>query len=601
MLTNETRRELLNRAKASGFPGSITDVFQAADQGIDLIEQHQMQQQQEQEMQVANTPQQQETGLREQHAQGNTQASMAFPDVQPNQSFNTVGMEAPIDIQKIDNQGHLVESYKNVPPGIQDLPTGPSEGTIIESPAAYQKGGFELPEIPVTADSTRFSRQDSLNIYDKQEELNKLAEHLNLRVQKYIPESSVSLVSRAYKKKMGDLYNDYEKKRFKYYKEYYEEGQDSKDNPFTLTQKSNAGNLIYTEGERKGEYVGYQPILNKYKPVKPKKKGTIEDVQSDEVWFEGKISKKPKKRETYTPTSLPMRNVESLPVPTNDIKLQEAGIDPSGYTHSKRYNSKKKEHEVTVREKKIINGVPSQFGHGKEVETLPLDMWKMMYKDKGESPSAYQKGGIKREKPMPMTESTHFQFPKSFIENNRRKELKDAIDLVSSKESKSTQEDMRELLTQTNYMENSMGHNSEAYNRSYTNSQASIDPIMFTDLFSPRVDEDGKSQGFTNTQKKHFQKLEDLGLPSDSINFKKELQSDNPLAATYAMRMAYGRSAEAIPSRSDSAYEDKLFKYYDEEYRKNLKVKNKTKSRKRFNDGYKSKFKKGGYRAKHIL
>ena len=142
MPTNETRRELLNRAKASGFPGSITEVFQAADQGIDLIEQHQMQQQQEQEMQVANTPEQQETGLREQHAMGNTQASMAFPDVQPNQSFNTVGMEAPIDIQKIDNQGHLVESYKNVPPGIQDLPTGPSEGTIIESPAAYQKGGL---------------------------------------------------------------------------------------------------------------------------------------------------------------------------------------------------------------------------------------------------------------------------------------------------------------------------------------------------------------------------------------------------------------------------------------------------------------------------
>lgn len=145
MLTNEVRRELLDRAKASGYPGSITEVFQAADQGIDLIEQHQMQQQ-EQEMMVAQTPQEQEVGLREQHAMGNTQASMAFPDVQPNQSFNTVGMKAPIDIQKIDNQGHLVESYKNVPPGIQDLPTGPSEGTIIESPAAYQTGGFQRRE-----------------------------------------------------------------------------------------------------------------------------------------------------------------------------------------------------------------------------------------------------------------------------------------------------------------------------------------------------------------------------------------------------------------------------------------------------------------------
>ena len=139
MLTNETRRELLHRVRASGYPGSITEVFQAADQGIDLIEQHQLQQQQ-QEMQVANTPQEQEVGLREQHAMGNTQASMAFPDVQPNQSFNTVGMQAPIDINKYNDQGHLVESYENVPPGIQDLPTGPYEGTIIESPAAYQKG-----------------------------------------------------------------------------------------------------------------------------------------------------------------------------------------------------------------------------------------------------------------------------------------------------------------------------------------------------------------------------------------------------------------------------------------------------------------------------
>ena len=140
MPTNEVRRELLNRVRSTGYPGGITEVFQAADQGIDLIEQHQLQQEQQQ-MQVANTPQEQEVGLREQHAMGNTQASMAFPDVQPNQSFNTVGMQVPINIDKIDNQGHLVESYKNVPPGIQDLPTGPSKGTVIESPAGYQKGG----------------------------------------------------------------------------------------------------------------------------------------------------------------------------------------------------------------------------------------------------------------------------------------------------------------------------------------------------------------------------------------------------------------------------------------------------------------------------
>ena len=135
MPTNEVRRELLNRIRATGYPGGITEVFQAADQGIDLIQQHQMQQEQQQ-MQVAQTPQEQEIGLREQHAMGNTQASMVFPDVQPNQSFNTVGMRAPIDIQKIDNQGHLVESYKNVPPGIQDLPTGPSIDAAVAKLAA---------------------------------------------------------------------------------------------------------------------------------------------------------------------------------------------------------------------------------------------------------------------------------------------------------------------------------------------------------------------------------------------------------------------------------------------------------------------------------
>tara|TARA_R110002110_G_scaffold63570_4_gene176606 strand:+ start:1644 stop:4634 length:2991 start_codon:yes stop_codon:yes gene_type:complete len=135
------------------------EVYRAAEQGIDLLAQHESQAQEQ--MQVANTPQQQETGLREEHAQGNTQASMAFPDVQPNQSFNTVGMKAPINIEKVNDQGHLVESYKNVPPGIQDLPTGPYEGTIIESPAAYQKGGVKedeqiynaglLPEVEVSA------------------------------------------------------------------------------------------------------------------------------------------------------------------------------------------------------------------------------------------------------------------------------------------------------------------------------------------------------------------------------------------------------------------------------------------------------------------
>ena len=368
MPTNETRRELLNRAKSSGFPGSITEVFQAADQGIDLIEQHQMQQQQEQEMQVANTPQQQETGLREQHAMGNTQASMAFPDVQPNQSFNTVGMQAPIDIQKIDNQGHLVESYKNVPPGIQDLPTGPSEGTIIESPAAYQKGGF--------------TRQDSLNIYNNQEELNKLAEHINLRVQKRIPsEPTVSLVSRASKKNLGDLYNDYYKKSFEYYKEYYEKDQDPKDNPFTLKQNPNSGNLVYPEGKRKGEYVGHLPELNKYKTVKPSEKGTIEDVKPGEVWYQGKITKNPQRRKVEKILKIDPIQLQLLPTDNSEMKPIEAGIpiDKNKYKYSKYYKNGNRVRVIDKSKKGKTNKIQT-------VDDVSLDMFNQMYKK--------QKGGF---------------------------------------------------------------------------------------------------------------------------------------------------------------------------------------------------------------
>ena len=138
MLNNLTRRQVLEGVKASGYEGSIVDVFRQVGMGIPLETILQPQQ-----PLVAETPQEQETGLREQHAQGNIGASMVFPNVQPNTAFNTQGMKVPMNIEKFDNQGHLVKSYKNVPPGIQNLPTGPSEGTVIESPAQYQKGGVK--------------------------------------------------------------------------------------------------------------------------------------------------------------------------------------------------------------------------------------------------------------------------------------------------------------------------------------------------------------------------------------------------------------------------------------------------------------------------
>ena len=137
-MDNQTRRILLERVKASGFPGSILDVFQ----NPAILDEYAAQQ--EQQPAVAETPQEQEQGLRPAHEAGNVGQSMVFPNVQPNQSFNTVGMKIPIDINKVDQQGNLVESYKAVPPGIQNLPTGPNRGMVIESPAkTYLKGGLK--------------------------------------------------------------------------------------------------------------------------------------------------------------------------------------------------------------------------------------------------------------------------------------------------------------------------------------------------------------------------------------------------------------------------------------------------------------------------
>ena len=156
-MNNQIRRQLLERHRASGFPGSIMDVFSAYNQGIDLIADFQQQQQQqvrqqqlqqlqqaqqqEQQVVVAETPEEQAEGLRPYHAAGNTNQTMVFPNIPANTPFNTVGMKAPINIEKYNNQGHLIESFKNVPPGIQSLPTGSQEGIVIETPANMKTGG----------------------------------------------------------------------------------------------------------------------------------------------------------------------------------------------------------------------------------------------------------------------------------------------------------------------------------------------------------------------------------------------------------------------------------------------------------------------------
>ena len=141
-MTNQERRMLLEKFRSSGMEGSIMDVYQAYGQGVDLVDEHLRAQNQGQPA-TLTTPEEQQQGLRPYHDAGELNKTAVFKDVPPNTPFNTHGMKAPINIEKYSQEGHLIESHKSVPPGISNIPTGPYEGDVIETPAdGYQTGGF---------------------------------------------------------------------------------------------------------------------------------------------------------------------------------------------------------------------------------------------------------------------------------------------------------------------------------------------------------------------------------------------------------------------------------------------------------------------------
>jgi uncharacterized membrane protein (UPF0127 family) len=137
-MNNALRSELLAQTKKAqqlGFKGSIMDVLSNP-----TVLQEFTQQQNRSRVEVASTPEQQQQGLSGVPANQMPEA-MVFPNVKPNTSFNTEDMLASINIKKYDNQGHLVKSYNNVPPGITNLPMGPQGGTVIETPANVAQSG----------------------------------------------------------------------------------------------------------------------------------------------------------------------------------------------------------------------------------------------------------------------------------------------------------------------------------------------------------------------------------------------------------------------------------------------------------------------------
>lgn len=143
MLTNETRRNILDRVKASGYPGGVSEAFRAAEQGIDVVDQFVQQQQLEQQQQ-AEQAQVQVQGQGQEMAEGNQSPPPPPPQNTPDGRVSQPNINNPID----NNQGHLVQSQNTQNVGIQSLPTGSAQGQIIQAKNGgvrrYENGGLDL-------------------------------------------------------------------------------------------------------------------------------------------------------------------------------------------------------------------------------------------------------------------------------------------------------------------------------------------------------------------------------------------------------------------------------------------------------------------------
>tara|TARA_R100001594_G_scaffold114948_1_gene149764 strand:+ start:892 stop:3942 length:3051 start_codon:yes stop_codon:yes gene_type:complete len=145
MPDNSQKLNLIRQIRQSGYPGSVTEVFEAHDQGIDLIGQWVSEQERIQQ-QNAMIEEAQQRGLgpdgRPIHPADGTAVT---PPIQPMASrdgrVSSPPINNPIPEGKID-QGHLVQSQNSPNVGIQDLPTGSPTGQLIQA----REGGLRLTD-----------------------------------------------------------------------------------------------------------------------------------------------------------------------------------------------------------------------------------------------------------------------------------------------------------------------------------------------------------------------------------------------------------------------------------------------------------------------
>jgi hypothetical protein len=134
-MDNATRRELLYKARAAGYPGSILDVYANYAQGRDLIAEFQQQQQMQQAQQMSNIAAQQ-SGMQmpqQQMQQPQQQMQPQMPVVPssptPAPNFTPPQPPAPIGVQSQDT-----------PVGIVSGQSGPNQGRAIFATGGFTEG-----------------------------------------------------------------------------------------------------------------------------------------------------------------------------------------------------------------------------------------------------------------------------------------------------------------------------------------------------------------------------------------------------------------------------------------------------------------------------
>lgn len=131
MLDNQTRRELLSKARQSGFPGSILDVFTAYEQGKDLIGEFQQQQQQQQGQQMSDMAAQQ-AGMM---APGQQPLPQEMPQAPAGPPPGLQGQSLPSPEPPANP--NLVDSTQQQPVGMATNAKGSSGGQVLMA-----NGGF---------------------------------------------------------------------------------------------------------------------------------------------------------------------------------------------------------------------------------------------------------------------------------------------------------------------------------------------------------------------------------------------------------------------------------------------------------------------------